>query len=605
MEQRTLDVMRPIFQLLRPPENMGVAEWANTNRYLSPESSAEPGKWDTNKTPYLYGMFEAFDNPVVEEITIMSSAQVGKSEFINNVVGKHIDQDPCPILLVQPTDDAVKKYSKERISTMIRDTPVLAEKIKDSTKKDSGNTVTHKMFPGGYLAMVGAHNPTGLASRSARLVVLDEIDRFPESAGNEGDPVSLAENRTKTFYNRKKVRVSTPTIAGKSKIDALFQESSKAEWCLPCPSCGTYVPLDWENVVGKDKEDAEIGMVCTSCGAIHKENEWKSKKQLNGKWIEEFPNKKKHKGFHLNEMASPWKSWEQMRDDYLLALKDLLKLINFHNTSLGLPFVENLEDKPKFEELLARREDYGADLPDGVLILTCAVDVQDNRLELEVLGWGLGEEKWGIEFKILPGMPSEDQVWEDLDRYLRKEFSFADGNKLGIVATCIDTGGHNTQETYDFISPRQNSRRIYGVKGLGGEYIPILNGFRPTKNKEISLLSLGINALKDTTYGSLRVKEIGHNYCHFPLDPEKGYGEEYFKQLTSETKMMKDRKVFWKKNGRNEALDIRNYNTAAFKVLNVNLEKLSAIAKEKLVKVGRVSKKVKRIKGKIHSKGVT
>lgn len=602
MKLATRKLMKKNLKLLKPPLKISTADWADTFRVLSSEGSSEPGKWRTDSAPYQREILNAIDSGMVEDITLMTSAQIGKTEIILNIVGKQAHLDPCPILLVQPTDNMANTFSKERLAPMIRDTKVLREIIKDVNIKNSGNTISHKMFPGGYLAMTGAGSPANLASRPVRMVLLDEVDRFPVSAGKEGDPVKLAEKRTNNFWNRKKFKVSTPTIKGISRIDKSYETSTMEEWCLPCPSCGEFQPLEWDRIHGVEKVK-DLGMGCKFCGTIHRELSWKKQKQLNGKWIALKPENEKHRGFHLNELASPWKTWAEIAREYNEVKDDPELLKVWWNTSLGLPWVENLGEKIEWEKLFNRRENYEADLPDGVLLLTCGVDVQDNRIEAEVVGWGLGKERWGIEYKIFPGSPAENEVWEDLDNYLKKEFSYKDGNRLGIVSTCIDTGGHHTKESYDFISPRQNSRRIFGIKGLGGEYISILNGFRPTKNKEISLLSLGTNALKDVTYGSLRVKEPGERYCHFPKDIEKGYGQEYFEQLTSETKIMKDRKIVWKKNRRNEALDVRNYATAAFELLNANLEEISKVAKEKLINVGKV-KKIKKIKRKIHSRGV-
>lgn len=604
MQTHTKELFSKCLYFLRPPLRLTVSEWADKFRYLSSEASAEPGRWNTNMTPYMREIMDSVDDGEIEDITIMSSAQVGKSEFVSNTLGKHIHLDPCPILLVQPTDNMAQGFSKERIAPMVRDTPVLKELIKDASKKDSGNTVSHKIFPGGYVAFVGANSPSKLASRPVRITLLDEVDRFPITAGKEGDPVTLAEKRTNNFWNRKKIKVSTPTVKGISRIDKAFQDSTMEEWCLPCPSCGTYNKLEWKRTKW-DSPHSTVYMYCHECGVEHTEAEWKSKKQLNGKWIAEQPEVIGHRGFHLNELASPWKTWEQMRSDFLKAKKDPELLKTFINTSLGECWIENLGEKISWERLLERCEDYGADLHDDILILTAGIDVQDNRLELEVVGWGIDEEKYGVEYKIFVGSPAETDVWNQLDEYLNKEFSFADGNKLRIVSSCIDTGGHYTQEVYDFVKPRQYLKRLFGIKGQGGDYVPVINGLRKTKHGEIDLLSIGINALKDITYGSLKIETPGRNYCHFPSNINKGFGSEYFQSLTAEVKTMKNKKIVWEKTReRNEALDCRNYATAAFKLLNANLEKLSELSRERLASIGKPSRKTNKIKRKVHSKGV-
>ena len=368
----------------------------------------------------------AIDNGLVEDVTLMTSAQIGKTEIILNIVGKQAHLDPCPILLVQPTDNMANTFSKERLAPMIRDTKVLREIIKDVNIKNSGNTISHKMFPGGYLAMTGANSPANLASRPVRIVLLDEVDRFPVSAGKEGDPVKLAEKRTNNFWNRKKFKVSTPTIKGISRIDKSYETSTMEEWCLPCPSCGEFQPLEWARLHGVEKVK-DLGMGCKFCGTIHRELSWKKEKQLNGKWIALKPENEKHRGFHLNELASPWKTWAEVAKEYNEAKNDKELLKVWWNTSLGLPWIENLEETLDWEALLERKENYKADLPDGVLLLTCGIDVQDNRIEAEVVGWGKEKESWGVEVAVFMGNPSQKEVWEQLEDFLDKTYAFEDG----------------------------------------------------------------------------------------------------------------------------------------------------------------------------------
>lgn len=578
MKISTRKRMKKILNLLRPPLRISTAEWADTFRVLSAEGSSEPGKWRTDNAPYQREILNAIDDGLVEEVTLMTSAQVGKTEMILNIIGKFVHTDPCPILLVQPTDTMAKAFSKERLAPMIRDTKILKGLIKDVNIKNSGNTVSHKMFPGGYIAMVGANSAANLASRSVRVTLLDEVDRFPLSAGKEGDPAKLAEKRTNNFWNRKKIKVSTPTIKGISRIDKAYQNSTMEEYYIPCPSCGELQIFEWERMT----KEEPIGMKCNKCGVIHTEFEWKKEKLLNGKWIAFKPENKKHRGFHLNEFYSPWKWWEEIiLKEYDEAKDDQELLKVWWNTSLGLPWVENLDEIIDWEMLLDRREEYEADLPNGVLVLTCGIDVQDNRIEAEVVGWGAGKESWGIETVVFNGNPQQSEVWEMLDNFLDEKWSFKDGTELSLAISCIDTGGHKTDETYKFVEKRQASKRIIGIKGVGGMYVPVINGFNRVKNYKVDLLSLGINALKDITYGSLKVEEVGRGYCHFPINLKKRYGSEYFKQLTAEKKVMKQKSIVWEKiRPRNEALDMRNYATAGLELLKIDLDKLDERAKE-------------------------
>ena len=255
---------------LELPPRQTISEWADANRKLSSESSAEPGDWNTSRAEYQRGIMDAISDINVSEVTIVASSQVGKTEIINNAIGYYIDKDPCPILLMQPTENVAKSWSTDRLMPMLRDTPCLQGKVSDS--KDSGNTVLHKSFPGGHITMVGANSAAELASRPIRVVMMDEVDRYPLSAGKEGDPVKLAIKRTTTFCNRKIVSCSTPTIAGMSKIDASFQQSDMRFFLVPCPHCGKYQRIEWANVKWEKRETAEESAktavyACPHCGS--------------------------------------------------------------------------------------------------------------------------------------------------------------------------------------------------------------------------------------------------------------------------------------------------------------------------------------------------
>ncbi|GLI57349.1 terminase [Propionigenium maris DSM 9537] len=586
INSRTLKILRRALKGFKPPKNLKVSEWADKYRELASESSAETGRWNTDRTPYLERIMNCISENHITEITLMFSAQTGKTEAILNTIGRYMHLDPCPIMVVQPTVDMAKAFSKDRIAPMIRVTKVLKDIVRDPRSRDSGNTVMQKIFPGGHITFVGANSPSSLASRPIRIVLSDEVDRFPESAGKEGDPLTLAEKRTTTFWNKKHVRVSTPTIKGNSKIEDLYNVSSKERWNLPCPSCGEFQPLEWDKV--KWGENIEgIVMECETCGSLHTEKEWKSENQLNGKWIAEFP-ENPHKGFHLNELASPFRTWEDVRKDYLEAKGNPEKLKAWTNTSLGETWEEEIKDKIDYQALYDKRIPYPADLPNEVLILTAGVDVQDDRLEIEVVGWGLGERSYGIEYKKFYGNPAKDEVWEKLDGYLQKDFYYADGSHLNITNTCIDTGGHHTKKTYDFIAPRE-SKRVFGIKGRGGDGVPIINKPRKDKTNKIHLIPIGVNALKDLLFSRLKI-ESGPGTCYFPTNPDKNYDIKYFRSLTAEVKTFENGKIVWKQiRDRNEGIDLRDYATAAFTLLRVNLEKLSELrAKNNAGKIGRL-----------------
>ncbi|MGJ0848272.1 phage terminase large subunit family protein [Tissierella praeacuta] len=567
--QKTVKLFSNIAKVLAPPPKLTVSQWADKYRRLSREASAEPGQWRTDRAPYQREIMDAVNDPKIEKVVIMSSAQVGKTELLLNVIGYYVDYDPAPMMLVLPTLDLAEAFSKDRLAPMFRDTPAITDKIKDNKTRDSNNTLLHKKFPGGHITLVGANSPSSLASRPIRIILADEVDRYPHSAGDEGDPVDLAEKRTTTFWNRKKIYVSTPTIKGLSRIEDEYENSTKEEWNLPCPDCGNYQPLKWSQIKFEDAT-----MECDYCKKRYSEMEWKAQK---GVWIarEHHANTR---GFHLNELASPWKRWETIIAEFKKAKRSKETLQVWVNTALGESWEEPTETDS--EELIKRREVYNADVPKGVLVLTAGVDVQDDRLEIEVVGWGLDKESWGIEYKIFYGDPGQNEVWNQLDEYLTTEFKFEDGSGLMISIACIDSGGHFTTETYKFCKPREH-RRIFAIKGKGGPGIPIVGKATRNNRERAALFTIGVDQGKQLLVTRLKTEFEGPGYCHFPREKEKGYNEAYFEGLTSERRVIKYSKgrpkVEWiKKEGvNNEPFDLRNYATAALEILNPNLEKLA------------------------------
>lgn len=544
-----------------PPPELTTSEWADAERRLSSEASAEPGRWRTDRAPYQRGILDAINDPSIDSVIVMSSAQVGKTEFLLNMIGYHVDYDPAPILLLQPTVEMAQAFSKDRLAPMVRDTPALKHKVRDSKSRDSGNTILHKSFPGGHITMAGANSPSSLASRPIRILLADEVDRYPVSAGSEGDPFNLAKKRTTTFWNKKIVAVSTPTVKGASRIEALYEDSTQEQYCLPCPDCGALQPLRWRNIIFE-----EVGHVCEECGVVNNQDAWHKQR---GEWIAQAEHNNA-RGFHLNELVSPWRRWEQIIEDFKQAKKSPETLKTFVNTSLGETWEEEGETVDS-TGLLARREDYDG-APEGVLVLTAGVDVQDDRLEVEVVGWGEGEESWNIDYRVIRGDPGQARVWKDLDDALSQDYQHDSGNTLHIAATCIDSGGHYTQQVYDYCKTRQH-KRIFAIKGVGGAGRPIVSA--PSKKgsgkskRQVDLFTVGVDDAKGLIYAWLRICDQGAGYCHFPKERD----EEYFAQLTAEkviTKFVKGfpRREWVKTRARNEALDVRVYALAALKILN-------------------------------------
>ena len=468
LEPQTVELFAEVLSKLRPPPPLTVSQWADRYRVLSAESSAEPGRWHTEKAPYQRAIMDAIGDPHVRSVVVMSAAQIGKTDaFILNPLGYYMDYAPCPVMCMQPTLDMGQTLSKDRIAPMIRDTPRLTGLV-DTKSRYAGNTVMKKNFPGGHITIVGANSPSSLASRPIKVLLADEIDRYPKSAGTEGDPLDLAKKRQTTFWDYKTVMVSTPTIKGDSRIEDAYLLSTQEEWNVPCPECGAYQPFLWENVkFDKDDLDKGIGYVCRECGCVSNEYRWKEQGKY-GKYVAANPGAES-RGFHLNTLASTFVGWKEIVTKFIEAKIALdhgnpEQMKVWVNTELGETWEERgiqLEDI----ELFNRREIYAAEVPDDVLYLTAGVDVQDDRFEVEVVGWGEGTESWGVRYQKIFGDMLSDQVWDDLDNFLLRTWHKADGTAYPLLATCIDSGGHHTDEVYRFAKERLN-RRIFAIKGM-------------------------------------------------------------------------------------------------------------------------------------------
>ncbi|MCK5748505.1 MAG: phage terminase large subunit family protein [Oricola sp.] len=556
-----------------PPPELTVSQWADRYRRLSPEASSEPGKWVTDRAPYQRGMMDAVNEPGVAEVVFMTSSQIGKTEILNNIIGYFTHQDPSPILMIQPTLDMAETWSKDRLAPMIRDTDALTSLFKDPKSRDSDNTLLHKKFAGGHITMAGANSPASLASRPIRIVLLDEEDRYPVSAGTEGDPGSLAHKRTTTFWNRLLVSASTPTVEGESKIEARFQQSDQRHFYVPCPECGTFQVLGWAQIKFEKRQPETTYYECEHCKAKLQESdkiwmlahgEWRAEAELHG-----------IAGFHISELYSPWVRWSEMVAGFLKAkrLPETLKV--WVNTSLG----ETWKDKTEGVDpsgLLKRKENWGRVAPEGVVAITAGVDVQDDRLEAEVIGWGVSQESWSLQYHVLHGDPAQSKVWDDLDTVLQQTIQSSDGRTLSIACACVDSGGHQTQRVYEYCKAREHNR-VFAIKGASQIGKPLVSKFSKNNKLRVKLFTIGTDTAKQMIYSRLKIHQTGPGYCHFPAD----YPEEYFKQLTAEriqTKFVNGHPTrVWvmPKGRRNEALDCRVYGLAALHILNPNLDALA------------------------------
>lgn len=574
-----------------PPETMTVTQWAEKYRVLTSSSSVS-GPWRTYRTPYLREPMDAITDPKIRRIVVVSPSQQGKSELELNAIGAFIDLDPANILYIHPTIEDAKKFSQQRVGPMIKECANLRRKVSETKSRDASNTMTLKTFPGGSLALVGTNVPGALASIPARYLIGDERDRFTKSAGKEGDPWELALARQTTFYNAKAIEVSTPTIKGASPIEVSFYKGTQERWCHQCPTCGEWVELDFDDIRFEHKVEKIAGQkiyeivgpvlwVCPKCGSLHGEEEMR---QQPTKWIAANPKAYENgiRSFWLNAWSSPWTPWKKIVQAFLEAKDDPLRLKVVWNTLLGKLWEER-GDIADEDVMMSRREMYDAELPEGVLVLTCGVDTQDNRLEYEVVGYGRYGESWGIKRGFIMGRPDTAAPWESLDDIINHVYRFKNGKGLKISATMVDSGGHFTQEVYEACRDRQPFR-VFAIKGKGGEGIPFTAP--PSKvpireNKQITcwLYTIGVDSGKASIMANLKVAEPGAKYCHFPLNEEAGYNADFFSGLLSEHLVLVNSRSgthwAWEKitgHTRNEALDCRNYANAGLRLVNPDMD---------------------------------
>jgi phage terminase large subunit GpA-like protein len=515
----------------------------------------------------MRAVMDAFSDPLVHTVVVMSSAQVGKTEALNNVVSYYIDQDPSPILMLQPTLQMAEAWSKDRLAPMLRDTPKLAGRVKDARARDSGNTLLHKTFPGGHITMAGANSPASLASRPVRAVLCDEVDRYPVSAGTEGDPVNLAIKRTTTFWNRKVGLTSTPTVKGMSRIEAAFATSDQRRYWVPCPDCGEHQILVWSQVKWPEGKAQDAYYQCSHCGSVWDDGaRWRALRK--GQWRAGSPFSGTA-GFHLNEIYSSWVRLGDMARGFLDAKRSPETLKTWVNTSLGETWEADSEklDPHAFAD---RLEDWGDKAPDKVLIVTVGVDVQADRFELERVGFGTDEESWSLDHHVMLGDPSDPEMWRRLDAYLMQPTIRADGREMPVRTACIDSGGHHTQAVYRFARMRRN-RRVFAVKGRDEALSIWPHGLKAKKGHVQDVTIVGVSVAKDAIYARLRVQQPGPGYCHFP----RGRSPVWFEQLVSEVvetrySFGRPRRIYVLPQGRrNEALDCRVYAYAALQSLAI------------------------------------
>lgn len=565
--------------------------------------------------PAAYGPYLALTDSDTDTVTVVAGTQILKTEFLLNTAAYFIHQDPSSILFIQPTQKLAEDFSKERFAPTRESTPVLRELIPEPRSRDSGVTITHKEYPGGTLDFVGANSPVDLASRPKRIILADEIDKYPASAGSEGDPLSLGEERASTFWNRKRVRACSPTTEITSRIWREYLASDQRKLFVECPHCGHEAPLQWSDTTviwSKDESGNHLPETaqyhCEDCGAGWSEAErkaalravvdrtdkgWRQTRTFRCCGEEHRPSvwddrgralcpacEKRapytgHAGFQASKLCSTRHRLPDIVKEFLDARKSPEKVKKWINTALAEPTRDTFEETDP-RALKKRVEAYSTRAaPGGVIFVTVGADTQDDRIEATWLGWGVDEEVWVLKHEVISGDTAKLKVWNDFDDLLKETIETEDGRRLNVQAVGIDSQGHRGEMVHRFCRERRR-RRIYAMKGSAND----ARGSRliwpktpsRTKNSGDRLYIIGVDTAKDDIFGRLPILpnedgEATPNAIHFP---HEGLSADYFEQLTAERAVveMKSgtavRRWVPKEPGiRNEALDCFVYGMAA------------------------------------------
>lgn len=560
--------------MLRPPPQLTVSEWAERHRMLGSRASAEPGPWRTSRTPYLKEVMDALSavHPA-RRVVFMKGAQVGATESGNNWLGYILHHVPAPVLAVQPTVELAKRFSRQRIDPLLEETPALRGRVAPSRARDSGNTMLSKEFPGGILVLTGANSAVGLRAMTARFLFLDEVDAYPGDVAGEGDPIALAEARARTFgWRRKAFLVSTPTIAGRSRIEREYLASDQRRYFVPCHACGEMQWLRFERLTWDKGAPETARYHCDTCDHPMQEHD-KTAMLIGGEWRATAEGQDPHTvGFHISALYSPvgWLSWAQIARDWEAAQGKPEDIKTFKNTVLGETWQEQGE-APDWERLVERREDFPLGVvPSAALVLTAGVDVQDDRIECDIWGWAEGFSSWLVDHLVIPGSPRGPEPWDALAGILTRDWPRDGGGSMRVARLCVDTGGRDTAAVYGHIR-RLRDPRLAPTKGVDGwnraqpvhgpSWVDALvNGKKLRRG--LKLWTVSVSTWKADLYRRLWLgrgdaAEFPPGWVHLPRAIEV----EWVKQLVAEQlRTTKDRRGFarqeWAKlRDRNEALD--------------------------------------------------
>jgi phage terminase large subunit GpA-like protein len=556
---------------LEPPKTETLADWSSRVVVL-PATSSRAGVWDAEYAPFQRAIGEAFEDPALREVVVMKPTQAGISQLASNYLCKRIDTDPCAMGLAQPTEDDLKDFFALKLYPQIEASAALRRRVTVARRGQAGgSTTTRVMFPGGFLQGASASSAGSAQSKSLEVFIGDELDEWPLDLGDGGDTLAQFIARTRTFeWKRKILLFGKPKLTKYSRIAKLYEDSDRRRFFIPCMACGHEFLPTWTTIRWVDDRPQDAKLHCTKCDHGMPDHE-RVAACRKGRWIATNPGHKRA-GFHFPSWVTPWvRSLGDLACRFVEAWKGTPEQRQaFVNSEWGEPWNE-VGEQIDSNSLESRVEDYPQEpLPEGVLVLTAGADVQADRIELEVVGWGEERELWSIDYYRIMGNPDDPLVWEDVDSLLMRKWRHARGFSLGISAACIDSGGHHTQSVYRFCTPRA-ARRIYAIKGRGGK-VPIWA--RAEKRRNIKSRGhghmvhiVGVDSAKESMYHALRKTTPGPRYCHHP----SRYPPEWFAGLTAEERVPGRRGIEWHRKGSqpNEPWDCRIYALAALESLEV------------------------------------
>lgn len=570
---------------IRPDPDLWIDQWADEYMQIPQGNGAEHGKYKTERTPFAREVMRVLSpaHPA-KRVVAMVASQLLKTQVGLNWLSASVHQAPGNMLVLLPSLNLAKRVSG-RISKTIDAIPELRERVAPVRSRDSRNTIDTKEFRGGTMHITTAGSAANLAEIAARYVYGDEIDRWEVSVDQEGDPVELAETRTSTYGRNAKIYyTSSPTIDKASRIDTLFKQGDQRHFYVACPHCGHYQTLQWESLWW-EADFSRAAYVCKDCGAHIEENS-KTSMLAGGVWRAHSAGDGETVSFTLSALYAPlgWVSWASLAKQYAKAKDaydkgDPEPMQVFYNTRLARCW-DDIKERTTPEELRERAEDYQLrTVPDGVIVLTAAVDTQDNRLELKIEGWGEGMERWVVDYQVIYGDPATSAPWDELDVILKTPLRRANGQNMSIRATAVDSGGHHTQEVYEFTRQRRY-RGVFAVKGASKPGKPVIST-QPSKvdinrrgkveKKGAELWSVGTDTAKDWLHSRWKIAS-GPGGIHFSKD----LPATFYEQLCSERRLIRyvkgHARTEWvkAKADRNEALDLSVYNLAAAQRLGMH-----------------------------------